>query len=116
MARMGNPAWVPGVSGNPKGRPKGTVGGRHKALIELDKFLAEAETIEALHEGWRKGVKANPLGFWVKVVVPLLPKNIALDIMGGEEAVRGVYRAVVEVLSDERGGNGGGNGDDPADA
>src|SRR5688572_474380 len=36
--RRGNPAWVPGVSGNPAGRPKGS---RNKASLLLEAMMAD---------------------------------------------------------------------------
>ena len=40
--------FAAGVSGNPKGRPKGTVGGRAQALILLDEMMARKANKRAL--------------------------------------------------------------------
>ena len=43
QGRRGNPAWRPGVSGNPNGKPAGT---RHKTTLAMEALLeGEAETI-----------------------------------------------------------------------
>ena len=64
------------------GRPKGSVGGRRKALQAMDKLLAEKGSIEALEGAWRKALEKNPLGFWKKVVEPLIPKDMRLELSG----------------------------------
>ncbi len=69
--------FEPGQSGNPAGRPKGTVSGRAAALGELDRLLNEPETQAALRDGLRAALLRDPAAFFLRFVVPLLPKQAA---------------------------------------
>lgn len=64
-----------GQSGNPGGRPKGSCGGRTRALIALDKMIGrkrnEGKIIQALEEY----LDEKPLEFFKTIVMPLLPKE-----------------------------------------
>lgn len=72
--------YKPGQSGNPKGRPVGTVSGRSKALQALDGFLAEPENIKLLLQGWRKDLNKDSSKFWLTTCMPLLPKEAKLAL------------------------------------
>ena len=67
--------FKPGQSGNPTGRPKGTLSGRSQALAVLDKLMSEAGTLEALESAWRKEFEDNPTKFFRQYVMPLLPQE-----------------------------------------
>ena len=73
--------------GNP-GRPKGAVSGRRRAVQELDRFLAEETTLERLHEAFRVELNSDPIGFWQRVVRPLLPSQALLAIDNAYELER----------------------------
>ena len=68
-----------GVSGNPKGRPRGTCGGRVQALVELDRILARRSNKRLLSEVLQKEFRADPLKFFKTVIMPLLPKESKLS-------------------------------------
>ena len=73
-------SFVPGQSGNPAGRPKGTSSGRMAALAELDQLLNEVDARAALRNGLRAELLRDPAAFFLRFVVPLLPKQAALPM------------------------------------
>ena len=70
-----------GQTGNPRGRPKGTCGGRVQALAELDRILARSSNNRLLSEVLQKEFRADPLKFFKTVIIPLLPREskLAMD-------------------------------------
>ena len=70
-----------GQTGNPRGRPKGTCGGRVQALAELDRILARSSNNRLLSEVLQKEFRADPLKFFKTVIMPLLPREskLAMD-------------------------------------
>ena len=70
-----------GQTGNPRGRPKGTCGGRVQALAELDRILARSSNNRLLSEVLQKEFRADPLKFFKTVILPLLPREskLAMD-------------------------------------
>ena len=76
----------PGESGNPLGRPKGSVGGRAKALALLDSIVAEDDVQNAIGTAIRKEAMEHPIRFFKTIVIPLLPQNIKVA-MAEEGAV-----------------------------
>ena len=93
------PRFQPGVSGNPRGRPKGSLGGRARALQVLDQLLAESESLDALRDAWRQELARDPLGFWRRYCVPLLPRGARLELVG-EEAFDPTCLVIHEVIDD----------------
>jgi hypothetical protein len=73
-----------GKSGNPRGRPKGSYGGRMLALKKLDKIMARAKNQERLEMAIEEEFLADPMKFFKSVIMPLLPKEskMALDQSG----------------------------------
>lgn len=71
--------FKPGQSGNPAGRPKGTKTGRVHALGELDALLSEEEALETLREGFQKALENDPVWFFRRIIMPLLPKEATLS-------------------------------------
>ena len=69
-----------GESGNPSGRPKGSVGGRMQALHALDKLLARRKTQATLIRALDDEFKKNPVGFFRNIIMPLLPKEAKLTV------------------------------------
>ena len=72
--------FQPGQSGNPSGRPKGTNSGRMQALGELDTLLKDSGTLETLREGFQKKLEQDPVWFFRRIIMPLLPKEASLQI------------------------------------
>ena len=68
-----------GQSGNPKGRPKGSYGGRIMALASLDKLLARRKNQRALIRALEADLQANPVRFFKSVIMPLLPREAKLS-------------------------------------
>ncbi len=75
--------FVKGKSGNPAGRPKGSLGGRARAIIELDRILGRNENAKLLADELEKEFQADPVRFFKNVVMPLLPKESRVDVAGG---------------------------------
>jgi len=79
--------FMPGFSGCP-GAHKGRYGGRTIALMILDKVIAEQPYQKKLEHAIRAAAMKQPLWFFLKVVVPLLPKEAILRVFGeGEGSV-----------------------------
>ena len=64
-------------------RQKGTVGGRAKALILLDKIIGEEEVQERMGQAIREAVMENPMRFFRQIIMPLLPTEVKMKL--GEE-------------------------------
>ena len=69
-----------GQSGNPDGRPKGAKSGRMQALGELDSLLKEAGVLASLREGLQKKLEQDPVWFFRRIVMPLLPREATLQL------------------------------------
>ena len=76
--------FMPGESGNPVGRPKGSYGGRIQALASLDKILAKKKNLVSLEKALEVDFQKDPVRFFKSVIMPLLPKEskLALDQSG----------------------------------
>jgi len=68
-----------GKSGNPRGRPKGSYGGRIQALACLDRLLARKVNQKALMQALEADLRANPVRFFKTVIMPLLPRESKLS-------------------------------------
>jgi hypothetical protein len=70
-----------GTSGNPRGRPKGSYGGRIQALAELDRMMGRGTNRRLLARVLQEEFRKDPMGFFRSVIMPLLPKEskVALD-------------------------------------
>ncbi len=75
--------FAAGKSGNPTGRPKGAVGGRARALTELDRMLGQKDNAKLLADKLEEEFRADPVRFFKTVVMPLLPKESKVDVGGG---------------------------------
>ena len=69
-----------GQSGNASGRPKGSYGGRIKALAALDRMLSQRANREVLVEAMQKSFRRDPMAFFRSVIMPLLPKESKLEL------------------------------------
>ena len=67
--------FQPGISGNTRGRPRGSVGGRAQALAALDRMLSKECNQQALFDALEKELQADPARFFRNVVVPLIPRS-----------------------------------------
>ena len=70
--------FQPGISGNPSGRPKGSVSGRAQVLAALDRMLSKECNQQAIVDTLEKELLADPARFIRNTVVPLIPRS-ALD-------------------------------------
>jgi hypothetical protein len=74
------PKWGEGQQGaNTAGRKRG-FGGRMLALLVLDKMLARRKTQATLMRALDDEFKANPVGFFKTIVMPLLPREAKLTL------------------------------------
>jgi hypothetical protein len=81
--RGGNPAWVKGQSGNPAGRPRGTVSVAADVKESIIKTFYSAGGPERLIKIMNaKDKKADDvfLSFVKNIIIPLLPKKTEYDI------------------------------------
>ena len=69
-----------GQSGNPKGRPKGSFGGRMAALAALDRLMGQRRNIAELEKALQAEFSKNPGLFMRTYVMPLLPKEAKVDV------------------------------------
>ena len=72
--------FQPGVSGNPRGRPKGSYGGRIQALATLDRMLGKKKNQAALVKALEKDFAQDPVRFFKTVIMPLLPRESKLRL------------------------------------
>jgi len=75
----------PFLPGNPGsgGRPKGSVGGRARALMLLDSILAEEENQKLLGDAIRASIQKNPMLFFRQIIMPLMPRDLTLRFNDG---------------------------------
>ena len=76
----GQTMFQPGQSGNPRGRKKGSCGGRAQALASLDRILAKSKNKAKLEKALEKELSDNPLRFFKNIIMPLLPKESKLSV------------------------------------
>lgn len=72
--------FQPGMSGNPKGRPKGSSGGRVQALAALDSMLGKRKNQRALVKALEDELQGNPVRFFKTIIMPLLPREARLSV------------------------------------
>lgn len=79
--------FKPGVSGNLLGRPKGTL----ESFMVAKRIVMEVfmEGQEELREDLRKKFKQSPTTYLMKIMAPLMPKEI--DVAMDEENTRLVF-------------------------
>ena len=87
--------FQPGQSGNPNGRPKGSVGGRAKALAVLVKILGKEKNLETLERALQTAFDSNPIKFLEDYGIDLAPKEHR-----GESNVEGVEQSPAEICAD----------------
>ena len=79
---MSSNQWKPGQSGNPAGRKPGNIGGRQKAVLLLDKILAEDDVQAAIQNGLREYFLKKPVQAFRRLVMPLLPRYLKMESNG----------------------------------
>lgn len=91
-----------GKSGNPDGRPKGSKNhdGLNDVLNMLKDFISDKKNIEALKKDFQTKFNSNPSGFFYKMVMPLLPKNI--DVTSDGELINFVFNNVKRIPSGDK--------------
>ncbi len=67
--------FQPGISGNTRGRPSGSVGGRAQSLATLDRMLNKEDNQQALFDALEMEFRADPVRFFRNTVVPLIPRT-----------------------------------------
>jgi hypothetical protein len=72
--------FQPGQSGNPAGKPKGTVSGRTQLVKALDRLLQDETNQQALLNGLEESMQKDPVWFFRRIVMPLLPKEASVQI------------------------------------
>jgi hypothetical protein len=72
--------FVAGKSGNPRGRPKGSYGGRIQALALLDRIMAQSQRKRKLEAAMITEFEKNPMLFFKSVIMPLLPKESKMQV------------------------------------
>jgi hypothetical protein len=72
--------WRPGQSGNPAGKPKGTLHGRARALKLLDSVLEEPKTLERLREALLAYILRDPVRAFRVLIMPLIPREARLEV------------------------------------
>lgn len=89
----------PGLSGNPAGRPKGSVSGRTKALTALDHLMGEDESLELIRRALEDALRNKPLWFFVNIIMPLLPKEAVARVESGSCVVE--WRSLLDDCGDD---------------
>ena len=72
--------FQPGQSGNPAGRPKGAVSGRSQIVKAVDQMLQSEGNQQALLDSLQASLKENPVWFFRRIIMPLLPKEASVNI------------------------------------
>jgi hypothetical protein len=72
--------FQPGQSGNPAGKPKGTVSGRTQLVKALDRLLQDEGNQQALLKGLEASLQKDPVWFFRRIIMPLLPKEASVNI------------------------------------
>lgn len=82
-----------GKSGNPKGRPVGSVGAMRRAMDIILKVFSDNE--DKFELKLRSEISKDPVGYYRYLITPLMPKEISLS--GGIE-VNNTTRSKSEVI------------------
>ena len=69
-----------GNRANPRGRPKGSVGGRALALADLDRIAGLPKNREQRRLKLQEAHDKDPLGFFRTYIMPLLPKEGKVEV------------------------------------
>lgn len=83
--------------------PNAGGGGRKKTLLLIDNILSEAGSQKRLAEELRKLFDADPILFWERFGLPLVPREMVMSISGGEANAITSMRLVFEVVNQKPG-------------
>ena len=86
--------WRPGQSGNPAGKPKGTLHGRARALKLLDTVLEEPKTLERLRDALSAYILRDPVRAFRALIMPLIPREARLEVDNEPRQI--VWRSLVD--------------------
>jgi hypothetical protein len=81
------------------GRPVGAVSGRTKMINAMDSLLSKEGNKQKIMAAWQKEIDKNAAVFWNRYVLPLLPKESLVKVLGGSEMGRGLVDAVRMALA-----------------
>ena len=84
MNKAGNPNWLPGKSGNPHGRPRGS----RTVAIEIIYKMFSKYGKKAFAQEMRKLVKQNPVAYYLKFIQPIQPKDITF--LAGDKDIKSI--------------------------
>lgn len=73
--------FMPGCKPGP-GRPQGSVTGRREALLVLDEMLSDQKNKDALQTALQAEFSKNPVRFFARFVMPLLPNESKVSVAG----------------------------------
>ncbi len=76
------------------GRPKGSLSGRSQCLAIMDKMLTQAGNKEKLAKAFQQRFNKNPLLFWARYIMPVLPKEAKLEVIGAMHTADGALSAL----------------------
>ena len=70
------PGYMPPAAG--AGKKPGTVGGRAKTLMLLDRILGEDRIQREMERSLREAILEDPVKFFRTIVMPLLPQDVKI--------------------------------------
>jgi len=68
-------SFVPGKSGNKRGRPKGSKSGRAQLVAVIDRICKRSKNLAYLDRRYSTILREEPDRFFKEFVLPLLPKD-----------------------------------------
>ncbi len=89
--------FQPGWEGGP-GRPKGSCGGRAKALQILDAMLSKDDIQEELGKALEVTFRKNPVRFFRQIIMPLLPRDTRLAVFNDPGPVQ--WKSLAETMAE----------------
>ena len=69
-------------TGHPGYKKKGSVCGRKQALAALDYVAGQESTQKKLKKAFQDKLSHSPMAFFTELIMPLLPKESALELSG----------------------------------
>ena len=72
--------FVPGKSGNPRGRGKGSVSGRTATVAAMDRMLKRAKNMEMFEDEMEAEFRKDVMKFFKDYIMPLLPKEAKIEV------------------------------------